>query len=178
MVSNLKNKVIYKIIDESSENQKIDNFLIKFIRGKLQYYISTEDFSDFKAAYQSENRGITEQVLKLSAIEKISIKRFLLNNLKEENKYYKYDFILDNCTTRLKDILKQIAKQEANLIITTDHGTINVNKPSKVIGDRNVNANLRYKQGRNLNYKKSDVFEMEKPWIKWNSLVLRMLQRS
>jgi len=63
----------------------------------------------------------------------------------------------------LKDILKQIAKQDANLIITTDHGTINVNKPSKVIGDRNVNANLRYKQGRNLNYKKSDVFEMEKP---------------
>jgi len=63
----------------------------------------------------------------------------------------------------LKDILKQIAKQDANLIITTDHGTINVNKASKVIGDRNVNANLRYKQGRNLNYKKSDVFEMEKP---------------
>ena len=63
----------------------------------------------------------------------------------------------------LKDILKQIAKQDANLIITTDHGTINVNKPSKVIGDRNVNANLRYKQGKNLDYKKSDVFEMEKP---------------
>lgn len=63
----------------------------------------------------------------------------------------------------LKDILKQIAKQEANLVITTDHGTINVTKPSKVIGDRNVNANLRYKQGRNLNYKKSDVFEIEKP---------------
>ena len=63
----------------------------------------------------------------------------------------------------LKDIMKQIAKQDANVIITTDHGTINVNKPSKVIGDRNVNANLRYKQGRNLNYQKSDVFEMEKP---------------
>jgi len=63
----------------------------------------------------------------------------------------------------LKDIMKQIAKQDANVVITTDHGTINVNKPSKVIGDRNVNANLRYKQGRNLNYQKSDVFEMEKP---------------
>ena len=63
----------------------------------------------------------------------------------------------------LKDIMKQIAKQDANVIITTDHGTINVNKPSKVIGDRNVNANLRYKQGRNLNYQKSDVFEMENP---------------
>ena len=63
----------------------------------------------------------------------------------------------------LKDIMKQIAKQDANVVITTDHGTINVNNPSKVIGDRNVNANLRYKQGRNLNYQKSDVFEMEKP---------------
>ena len=63
----------------------------------------------------------------------------------------------------LKDIMKQIAKQKANLIITTDHGTINVNKPSKVIGDRSVNSNLRYKQGKNLNYQKSDVFEMAKP---------------
>ena len=63
----------------------------------------------------------------------------------------------------LKEIMKQIAKQQANLIITTDHGTINVNKPSKVIGDRNVSTNLRYKQGKNLNYQKSDVFEMAKP---------------
>ena len=45
------------------------------------------------------------------------------------------------------------------MIITTDHGTINVNKPSKVIGDRNVSANLRYKQGKNLNYIKTDVLE-------------------
>jgi DNA-binding response OmpR family regulator len=63
----------------------------------------------------------------------------------------------------LKQIMKQIAKQDANLIITTDHGTINVNKPSKVIGDKNVNSNLRYKQGKNLNYQKGDVFEMENP---------------
>ena len=63
----------------------------------------------------------------------------------------------------LKDIMKQIAKQDANIVVTTDHGTINVNKPTKVIGDRNVNANLRYKQGRNLNYQKTDVFEIENP---------------
>jgi DNA-binding response OmpR family regulator len=63
----------------------------------------------------------------------------------------------------LKEIMKQIAKQKANLIITTDHGTINVNKPSKVIGDRSVSANLRYKQGKNINYQKSDVFEMTRP---------------
>jgi DNA-binding response OmpR family regulator len=63
----------------------------------------------------------------------------------------------------LKDIMKEIAKQGAKMIITTDHGTISVKRPSKVIGDRNVNANLRYKQGKNLNYIKSDVLEIEKP---------------
>ena len=63
----------------------------------------------------------------------------------------------------LKDIMKQIAKQKANVVITTDHGTINVNKPSRVIGDRNVNSNLRYKHGRNMNYQKNDVFEIEDP---------------
>ena len=63
----------------------------------------------------------------------------------------------------LRDIMKQIGKQKANVVITTDHGTINVNKPSKVIGDRNVNANLRYKQGRNLNYQGNDVLAVNNP---------------
>ncbi|MBJ10539.1 MAG: two-component system response regulator [Flavobacteriales bacterium] len=63
----------------------------------------------------------------------------------------------------LRDIMKQIAKQEANIVITTDHGTINVNKPSKLIGDRNVNSNLRYKQGKNLDFIQSDVFVMDRP---------------
>ena len=63
----------------------------------------------------------------------------------------------------LRDIMKQLAKQDANIIITTDHGTINVNKPSKIIGDRNVNSNLRYKQGKNLDFKQDDVFVMDRP---------------
>jgi CheY-like chemotaxis protein len=63
----------------------------------------------------------------------------------------------------LKDIMSEIAKQKANLIITTDHGTINVNKPSRIIGDRSVNSNLRYKQGKNLNFNKNDVFVINNP---------------
>ena len=63
----------------------------------------------------------------------------------------------------LKDIMREIAKQKANLIITTDHGTINVNKPSRIIGDRSVNSNLRYKQGKNLNFNKNDVFVINNP---------------
>ena len=63
----------------------------------------------------------------------------------------------------LRDIMKKIAGQGAKMIITTDHGTINVKRPSKVIGDRNVNSNLRYKQGKNLNYIKSDVMVVDNP---------------
>lgn len=84
-----------------------DGFYLKFVRGKLLYYVSAEYFSDFKDLYQSTNRGMTEQVLNLSAAEKITIRYFLNENLKEENKYYKYDFFFDNCTTRLRDILKK-----------------------------------------------------------------------
>ena len=68
------------------------------------YYISLADFKDFKAEYQESNRGITEQLLDLSAEEKINIQDLLNENLKGENKYYKYDFFLDNCT-RLRDII-------------------------------------------------------------------------
>ena len=63
----------------------------------------------------------------------------------------------------LNDIISKIAKQGAKMVITTDHGTINVNKPSKVIGDRKVNPNLRYKHGKNLKYIANDVFEMDDP---------------
>lgn len=88
-------------------NFEDDGFYLKFVRGKLLYYVSAEYFSEFKDFYQSTNRGITEQVLHLTAAEKIAVQSFLNNNLKEENKYYKYDFFFDNCTTRLRDILKK-----------------------------------------------------------------------
>ena len=49
------------------------------------------------------------------------------------------------------------------LIITTDHGTINVKHPSKVIGDKETSLNLRYKTGRSLSYDKKDVLEAKNP---------------
>ncbi len=63
----------------------------------------------------------------------------------------------------LIETLKKISQKPARLIITTDHGTIRVKNPSKVIGDRSVNSNLRYKQGKNLNYQAKDVFEVKNP---------------
>lgn len=63
----------------------------------------------------------------------------------------------------LWDILQQVAAKKATLVITTDHGTIRVKNPSKLIGDRNVNTNLRYKQGKNMQWEKNDVFEVKNP---------------
>lgn len=63
----------------------------------------------------------------------------------------------------LLDLIKKIAQKRVKLVITTDHGTIRVKHPSKVIGDRNTNTNLRYKQGRNLNFNAKEVFLIKNP---------------
>jgi CheY-like chemotaxis protein len=63
----------------------------------------------------------------------------------------------------LYDIFKLIAKHKCDVIVTTDHGTIKVDDPSKLVGDKNTNTNLRYKQGKNLDYQKKDVFEIKRP---------------
>ena len=81
------------------------NFYSKFIRGKLLYFVSVERFDSFVQQYQYEQRGIAEQVIALSCEEKQKLFHALQENAKEENKYYKYDFIYDNCTTRLRDIV-------------------------------------------------------------------------
>jgi len=63
----------------------------------------------------------------------------------------------------LIELLKSIALKGARLIITTDHGSIRVDKPVKVIGDRQTSLNLRYKTGKNLDYSPRDVFEIPNP---------------
>jgi hypothetical protein len=63
----------------------------------------------------------------------------------------------------LLDALKKLSQKKIKLIITTDHGTIRVKHPSKVIGDRNTNSNLRYKQGKNLDFNPKDVFLIKNP---------------
>ncbi len=63
----------------------------------------------------------------------------------------------------LFETLKKLSQKNVKVIITTDHGTIRVKHPSKVIGDRNTNSNLRYKQGKNLNFAPKEVFQVKNP---------------
>jgi CheY-like chemotaxis protein len=63
----------------------------------------------------------------------------------------------------LLDIIKKIADAGIRLVITTDHGTIRVKNPVKIVGERNTNTNLRYKAGRGLNYNAKEVFVVKNP---------------
>ncbi|MEJ8606232.1 PglZ domain-containing protein [Riemerella anatipestifer] len=60
-------------------------------------------------------------------------------------------------------LIKQAAESGFKLIITTDHGTIYVKKPSKVVGDRETSTNIRYKTGKSLSYEDSDVWAISQP---------------
>ena len=99
------NSVSDMVFNYGTFNFDDDGFYVKFVRGKLLYYVSVEPFESFRFDYQVSNRGITEQVLDLSGAERRNLYAALRENQKEENKFYKYDFFLDNCTTRLRDLI-------------------------------------------------------------------------
>ncbi len=63
----------------------------------------------------------------------------------------------------LMEVLKELAERDVNLVITTDHGSVKIDRPVRVKGDREVSVNLRYKQGRLLDYNPRDVFEVKDP---------------
>lgn len=63
----------------------------------------------------------------------------------------------------IKQLFEFLANSNYEVIITTDHGSIQVDNPTKVVGDRNTNTNLRYKLGKALNYNAKDVFEIKEP---------------
>ena len=61
------------------------------------------------------------------------------------------------------EIFRRIAEAGYKIVLTTDHGTIRVDNPIKVVGDRNTNTNLRYKLGKNLDYNPKQVYEIKNP---------------
>lgn len=61
------------------------------------------------------------------------------------------------------ELFRKIAEKGYKIVLTTDHGTIRVDNPVKVVGDRNTNTNLRYKLGKNLSYNPKQVYEIKRP---------------
>lgn len=108
-----------RVVDSSKQTDIIYNygtfdfedpdFYMKFTRGKLDYFLSVESMPQFMYEYQVEKRNVIEQELRLSGATKTAIANALTQNLAGTNRYYKYDFLYDNCTSRIRDILQKYA---------------------------------------------------------------------
>lgn len=83
------------------------DFYTKFVKGKLLYFVSAENFGRFMEEYRLENRSVIEQELNMSCKEKEKLFKALRVNSREENKYYEYQYLFDNCSTRPRDIIVQ-----------------------------------------------------------------------
>lgn len=94
-------------------------FYLKFMRGKLLYYSFPDNFPDFMSEYVEEKRNVYEQVLNLDSSAKKRIIDAVIFNSTGNNKFYKYDFLLDNCTTRVKNIVF-----ENNKTVTIDSAIV------------------------------------------------------
>lgn len=84
------------------------NFYVKFTRGQLNYFLNVTDFNRFVRSYDYEGRWVYRQELNLTTDQKAEIFAFLETNALPQNKFYKYDFFYDNCSTRLRDVIETV----------------------------------------------------------------------
>ena len=87
------------------------NFVVKFSKGDLQYFVTAGSFADFQAQYVYEKRAVSEQVLNLSTEQKQQLFDELNITLFSEKRFYTYKFIDRNCTSMVVDILNKTLKQ-------------------------------------------------------------------
>ena len=81
------------------------NFLLKFIKGELQYKVGIEKCKPMLRAYQSVNRQVSEQILHFTPEQTLQIIQKLETAYRPENRYYRYGFLSRNCSTEIRDII-------------------------------------------------------------------------
>ena len=138
-LKNLKTKY-YKILNSGYEKYVLDDFH-NFKNNDLTVIVY--NFIDILSHAKTDNRIVGEMIRDDKTYRSVTHNWF-------KNSY-------------LMEIVKQAADNDMQLIITTDHGTIFVKEPSKVVGDRETSTNLRYKLGRQLQYDEDDVMAIDKP---------------
>lgn len=88
------------------------HFYEKFIFGRLLYSLSVDRFDDFMAEYMRTGQGIYMQKIKLTNTEKSKFIQLLQNNYKPEYRYYRYDFLFDDCSTRIRDLIENAVESK------------------------------------------------------------------
>lgn len=97
------------------------DFIYRFAKGQTDYMMGGEKFKSFLPQYSEEKRSVYEQVLNLSPEGKTRLFQALLENAKPENRMYRYNFFMDNCATRVRDMIERNAG--APIRFTENHPT-------------------------------------------------------
>jgi CheY-like chemotaxis protein len=87
----------------------------------------------------------------------------LIKELADDEKSYRSVIASWFENSTMLEMIKYLSAKKIPIFLTTDHGTIKITKPVKVVGDKNINANLRYKVGRTMEYPANQVFEVKNP---------------
>lgn len=89
-----------------------ENFFLNFAKGEMQYFLGVNESQYELADYQQQGRKIISQRLDLSTSQKQQLIKKLLFLAREENRYYPYDYFLNNCTSRIRDLLDEVTHGE------------------------------------------------------------------
>ena len=162
-------------VDEDEEEGKNLNEA-PLIQTQLDRYRRKNTFSYFKLNNSSDSEKLVERfknvmnndlnVLVINFIDMLSHARTesrMVRELASDERAYRSITASWFHNSPVRELFKELAKTDARIIITTDHGSIRVNNPIKVIGDKNTNTNLRYKLGKNLSYNPKQVYELKAP---------------
>ncbi len=95
-------------------------FLPKFIYGDLNYFLSVVRTAPALEYYRERRRPIFEQVLNFTPNQNREVYEFLRINAREENRYYQYDFLFDNCSTRIRDALEIVLGDDVRFVPEPD----------------------------------------------------------
>ena len=100
-------------------NFNAPNFYVNFAIGRPLYYLSRDQFVNFLYTYQLENRWVKEQILDLNAVDINRVFLFLEDNYRPANRAYKYDYLKENCSTKIPEVLREVLG--TSLVYKEDH---------------------------------------------------------
>ena len=169
-------KLYPKLWVEEDEDEGLNVHEEELIRTQLERFRRKENFTYNKLNDSSAGEKFLSQMKKLNDVPlNVVVLNFIdmLSHARTESKMIRELANSDAAYRSLTeswfrhssslDIFRRLSELGFKVIVTTDHGTIRVDNPVKVIGDRNTNTNLRYKVGKNLNYNPKQVYEMADP---------------
>lgn len=131
----------YSKVNDSSAAEKLVQQLPSLLQNDLNIVVL--NFVDMLSHARTESRMVRELANNEAAYRSIT------------RSWFRHSAVAE--------LFRALSAIDCTVVLTTDHGSVRANNPVKVIGDKNVNTNLRYKLGKNLSYNAREVFEVREP---------------